>query len=479
MVIARRRVIVACVLLGLFGMWMTSVPLLASPDEPANFVKGAAVVRGDLVGEYVAPEQLKSYWTTIVDIDPQFGSVNGLPWCFAPYPEKNACTYEVATSPQVDGVAWTNMGRYPPLGFLLTGLGTVFGPTNTSLYAGRIIQALACVAGLLCAIEMLSRRRRSLIGLVAALTPGTVFLASTSSPSGLEIAAAIVMWVACPAVLDGQSQRLDRVAFLVSGVFLIATRPLGAFFYLTILGACAVVEQCSPRVVVARLGRMTFAVHLLAIAFMAWWYVVFFGPATRVPIDFGDTPLSLSTQLESIVRGLPRIVEQYVGNYGWLDTPTPTVGVVLSLVAVFVVALRGVAVHRLVVWVVCGALVVGSAAFTVVSDVNYYEILRTYGSQGRHVAPLLVGVPLLLATHVARNARTMALVAIMTTVVSVWSFAVMIRRYSVGVVPGNVREMWRDPPWVPPLGITTTFVAFALVALGFAAVTWAIESERL
>ena len=115
-----------------FLLWVVSVPLLASPDEPANFVKGAAVVRGDFVGEYVAPEQLKSYWTTIVDIDPQFGSVNALPWCFAPYPDKNACTYEVATAPQVDGVAWTNMGRYPPLGFALLGLGSVFGATNDS-----------------------------------------------------------------------------------------------------------------------------------------------------------------------------------------------------------------------------------------------------------------------------------------------------------------------------------------------------------
>ena len=125
------------------GLWSISVPLFASPDEPANFVKGAALVRGEVVGSAVAPELLKSYWTTVVDIDPQFGSVNGLPWCFAPYPDKPACTYDVATAPQVDGVAWTNMGKYPPLGFLLTGLGTVFGPTNLSVYASRFIQSVA------------------------------------------------------------------------------------------------------------------------------------------------------------------------------------------------------------------------------------------------------------------------------------------------------------------------------------------------
>ncbi|MGA0186323.1 MAG: hypothetical protein ACO3LA_07435, partial [Ilumatobacteraceae bacterium] len=60
---------------GFILLWSLSVPLFASPDEPANFVKSAAVIRGELLGDSVAPETLKSYWTTVVDIDPQFGSV--------------------------------------------------------------------------------------------------------------------------------------------------------------------------------------------------------------------------------------------------------------------------------------------------------------------------------------------------------------------------------------------------------------------
>ena len=463
----------------MFLLWSISVPLFASPDEPANFVKGAAIVRGEFVGEHVAPEQLKSYWTTVVDIDPQFGSVNALPWCFAPYPDKNACTYDVATAPQVDGVAWTNMGRYPPLGFVLSGLGSVFGPTNDSVYAGRVIQALACVAGLVWAIQILSRRRRSVAGLVAALTPGTIFLASTSSPSGLEIVAALVLWVSCPAVLDGKRGLLERGAFLVSGVVLIATRPLGAFFYLSVVGACAVCARSSLRSTCARLGRLVVAVHVGAIGFMIWWYVAIFGPATSKPIDFGDVPVALSDRLNAIVRGFPRIVEQYVGNYGWLDTPTPGVAVVLSLLAVGIVGVgSGRSVDRGLLLVSVG-LVAAAAGFVVVSDLNYYEILRTYGSQGRHVAPLLVGVPLLISSRLAKGVTTTLAVVSVYSVVMIWSFAVMIRRYSVGIVPGNVGEMWRDPPWSPPLGVTTTFVAVVVVTVAFALTMWAIESERL
>ncbi|MFZ9380921.1 MAG: hypothetical protein ACO261_05530, partial [Ilumatobacteraceae bacterium] len=68
--------VLAALLYLALGLWTLTVPLFASPDEPANFVKSAAIVRGDLVGDAVTPETLKSYWTTTVDIDPQFGSVN-------------------------------------------------------------------------------------------------------------------------------------------------------------------------------------------------------------------------------------------------------------------------------------------------------------------------------------------------------------------------------------------------------------------
>ena len=450
----------------LLGLWGIAVPLFASPDEPANFVKSAAILRGDLIGDSVAPETLKSYWTTIVDIDPQFGSANGLPWCFAPFPEKPACSYDIATAPQVDGVAWTNMGKYPPLGFLLTGLGTVFGPTNTSVYASRLVQALACAVLLVGCATVLRRRGQSLLGLILAVTPGTIFLASTSSPSGLEIVAGIATWVAAPLVVAGSSSRVERVLFLAGGILLIGVRPLGLVFYATAVALALFVGRVAPRDALRRIGGRIATAHVAVAIFMLWWYLVIYGPATKTKIDFGDVPLSFSRQLEAIVRGLPRIVEQYVGNFGWLDTPAPQPLVWLgigSVVGIGVAARRVVSARE---WLAMGFLLASSIAFTMAADFNYYDLLRTFGSQGRHVAPFLVGIPLIIGSRFDRRSKLIIPVGIAWAISMVWSFVVMIRRYSVGVFPGNFTEMWKDPPWIPPLGVTLSFASMAIVVAG-------------
>ena len=59
-----------------------------------------------------------------------------------------------------------------------------------------------------------------------------------------------------------------------------------------------------------------------------------------------------------------------------------------------------------------------------------------------------------------------------------WSFGVMIRRYSVGVTPGNIGQMWNDPPWVPPLGVSVTLGAMILAVGACLMVLWREESTR-
>ena len=140
------------------------------------------------------------------------------------------------------------MGKYPPLGFAVTGIGTIFGPTNLSVYAARVVQAVVCVALLGCGAVALRRRGRSLAGLVVAVTPGTLFLAATSSPSGLEIVASIAVWATTAQLLRGESSRLEHLVFGVAGVLVIATRPLGLVFYATILGIGLLITRCSVEI---------------------------------------------------------------------------------------------------------------------------------------------------------------------------------------------------------------------------------------
>ncbi|MFZ9175310.1 MAG: hypothetical protein ACO22C_04490, partial [Ilumatobacteraceae bacterium] len=128
-------------------------------------------------------------------------------------------------------------------------------------------------------------------------------------------------------------------------------------------------------------------------------------------------------------------------------------------------------------WFVVGFLLVASVGFTVVADFNYYELLRTFGSQGRHVAPFLVGIPIVLGTGMRRGSKLLVLIGAAWAISLVWSFMVMVRRYSVGVSLGNFMEMWNDPPWVPPLGVSTTFAAMTLVVVGGLWLLWREESR--
>lgn len=461
----------------LFGLWTLTAPLFSSPDEPANFIKGAAVVRGDIVGESVAPELLKSYWTTTVDIDPQYGAANGLPWCFAPYPDKPACTYDVATAPQVDGVAWTNMGKYPPLGFAITGLGTVFGPSNLSVYAARIVQCSVCAALLVASGVALRRRGQSLVGMLLALTPGTVFLASTSSPSGLEIVSCIALWSVAPFVLVDSPRRTERVVYACAGVLLIGVRPLGVIFYAVVIATTLFVTRTSLVSGLRRVGGLILGIHATVAALMVWWYVAIYGPATSTTIEFGDAPLGLGAQLDAIIRGLPRLIEQYVGNFGWLDTPSPDAVVWGSMV---IVAVGAVVARRSIdgrFWCAFFALLAAACAFAVAADLNYYDILRTFGSQGRHIAPFLVGIPLLIGSRIEVGDSFVLPASVVWGTTTIWSFVVMVRRYSVGVVSGNFSHMWNDPPWRPPLGVTMTFVAFVMVVGGGLWALWRSETR--
>ena len=136
--------------------WSLSMPLFSGPDEPANFVRSAAVVRGEFVGADAGVSLEKSYWTTTVNIDPQFGAANNIPWCFAPFSERPGCGSRLENTQVTDIPAWTNMGRYPIVSFFISGIGTVFGAQDLSVRAARLMMSLACALLLALAVAAMS-----------------------------------------------------------------------------------------------------------------------------------------------------------------------------------------------------------------------------------------------------------------------------------------------------------------------------------
>ena len=127
----------------LIAVWSTLTPLFAAPDEPASYVRGAALVRGEFVGIDIAASQTTSYWSTYVDIPQQFGVAQLVPWCFVGKPDTPACSLPLETLTPVEEPR-TDMGRYPPVGYFASGLGSLVGPTDFSARLGRLINAAVC-----------------------------------------------------------------------------------------------------------------------------------------------------------------------------------------------------------------------------------------------------------------------------------------------------------------------------------------------
>lgn len=472
----RMRLLVASLFV-LVVSWSLSMPLFSGPDEPANFVRSAAVVRGEFVGADAGVSLEKSYWTTTVNINPQFGVANLVPWCFAPFSEKPACNLAIEDAAFVDNPPFTNMGRYPIFPFLVSGIGTVFGANDVSVLASRLTLGAMAVALLGFAFSSVAHRRGSVPALLAALTPGVIFLSAVMNPSALEIASAIALWTILPYVFESSPlTKIEVSGVAVSGVVLIGTRPLGPVLYLVALLFCCAVTGGWRRLgdVWKRL-RSVWSLHLLVMALAIGWYATVFSKNTGSPVTESSASLGLRQQIIEAVQHIPMVLEQGIGNFGWLDTPMPRMALMLySLMLVSLLVFAVVRSTPLVTSMVVSLSVV-SALLVVAQDINYYNLLRNFGSQGRHVMPLLVGIPILALRMVKLPRRIDAVVMAAWAIVTVWSGLAALRRYAVGIRPGNQFEMYAEAAWQPDIGIWLASFTLAFGAISSAWCAWRIS----
>ncbi|MEZ0107128.1 hypothetical protein ABH920_001119 [Catenulispora sp. EB89] len=100
-----------------------------------------------------------------------------------------------ATHAKVRVVSW--VGRYNPLYYLAVGGPLRFWPDLTGILLSRILAALLASAFVAAAAMVALRTRRPLLlaALLTVLTPTTIALNSTVNPNGVEISAAVLLWV--------------------------------------------------------------------------------------------------------------------------------------------------------------------------------------------------------------------------------------------------------------------------------------------
>jgi len=450
----------------LTAVWSLMTPLFSGPDEPSNFVRSAAVVRGEWVGDNVVPSPLKSYWTTTVDIDPQFGAANNIPWCFAPFSDRPGCGSRLEDTQVIDIPAWTNMGRYPIVSFFISGVGTAFGAQDLSVRAARLMMSLACALLLVLSVAAMKRRAASSIGVLLAMLPGTVFLASTMNPSALEICSAMTLWTIMPSVIADDHNRFNSFAFGVAGALLILTRAIGPVLYVVVIALSYVAsKQRRPLLVIAQQFRNGLASHGLSVVFAGWWYLKIYSFQTNNVLSEGIPGISLRSQIDQSVRHIPMLLDQAVGNFGWLDAPMPRIALLIVCALHGAVITAGVVASSPRARVAMIALCFLVVFVVIILDVNYYSMLRSFGAQGRHIVPLLVGLPIIAASSFTWKRNWEVAAVGLWGLVMVWAGLGALRRYTVGISGDNAMDMFTDRAWNPVLGFWPTVMMLILSTL--------------
>ena len=447
-------------------VWSLMTPLFSGPDEPSNFVRSAAVVRGEWVGDNVLPSQLKSYWTTTVNVDPQFGAANNIPWCFAPFSDRPGCGSRLEETQVTDNPAWTNMGRYPIAPFFVSGVGTVFGATDLSVRMARLMTSLLCAVLITFAVGSLLRRGVSRVGLLIALLPGTVFLASTMNPSAIEICAAIALWAVCPSLDGGSLGRWDMIAFAGSGALLILTRPIGPVLYAVVIVTSFALRREPLRITtIIAMYKEIFVGHAITMLFALWWYIGIYDFQTASEVFEGTSKISTRGQIDQAIHHIPILLEQAVGNFGWLDAPMPRVPLYIAYLLLATVIGIGVKIMHNRSRAVISLMIFVILLIAVMIDLNIYSMLGVFGAQGRHIVPLLVGLPMIAATSFAWKRNWEVVTVGVWGLVMVWAGLGALRRYTVGINGDNAMDMFTDRAWNPVLGFWPTVLMLILSTL--------------
>lgn len=470
------------ILFTLCALWSLATPIGAAPDEPDQIVKAAAVARGELVGRRVPgkPEAV-----TAVTVPQSFAGDANVANCIAFRPQIPAgCDHGLRGSARPTR-ATTIVGRYPPLYYAVVGLPTVSWHTDVAVYLMRLLGALmsALLLGLALAVASVWARSRLLVAAVAlAATPMALFLGSVVNPSGLEISAAICTWTAgLVLVLDrAEHPRLPLVvATTGAAIVFVCSRDLSPL-WLGVAGLSMVALAPTSLVVLARQRAVRIGALVVVVATMA--SVAFVVVAHSLAVYPGGLKVSPTlSELGVLDKALGRsdqLVHQFVGVFGWVDTPSPSEVTAAWLVLLGVVVLIGLltsrARHR--------AVIVGLAVLSVVLPTAIMvSHARTDGIvwQARDGFPLYVGA-ILVSGAVAGRRRgsgaavrspwwsgvgAMSVLGVAVALGQAADFVWALRRYTVGqgatldpfaVVRGG---------WSPP-GSAELLVVLAVLAAG-------------
>ena len=491
---------------GLFALlgvvWAMSSPLMGAPDEPDHTVKAVAVARGEWRGEDIqrtSDFELRTSWIdTVVTVPEGYAALSALHACYRFQPDTpSGC----APQPVDDGDlvdATTYVGTYPPTYYVLVGWPSRFLPAPQGLWAMRLASVAASAAMVGLAAAACRRMGRSGFlgaGVLVALTPVSVHLASVINPNGFEITAAIAVWATAFVVVTGPGipgtdpqprsgpATADLARLAVAFVLLAGTRALSPAFAVGIVATVALAGlhrnhlEALARRTDARITAGAMAIGAVAAGGWVLWSRGYDNVAGAPAVG-----ITLGSALSESWSRLPRRLHEMFGYFGWLEVPAPRSLLVLWTVLIVVLVGGALVVGTWRQRGVLVALVAAAIAFHVVPEALSASRQGFIG-QGRYALPVAVGVPILAAGIVAARARagqpwwrpTTVAVAVAWALGLSLGQAALLRRHVVGI-ENDLFAFIGGTGWEPPLPPVVLWVLGIVTALAFA--LWLVIGAR-
>ncbi len=478
----------------LLGAWSIGNPPGAAPDEFAHYLRALGAGRGELVLDD-KPEPLTGPAAAETNLQWQRKQSRLVEVPDGLNPERFNCdrrgmvrAWQCPTvdTEAIDDAETTWVGTYPPYLYAPPGWAVNrFDAAVAALLAGRLV-SMALTAGLIAgAIFMVDDRRRrwiSHLGLIVAITPMVVFVGSSLTPNGPEIAAGLCFLAACLRLVREDAGRAStRWAWILAGtsaLVLAAARDLGpvwvALAGLMVLGLAGFRRVLSamrsggvPAVVGASLG-------VVGLALALWWQLQHqVSPGLDIGRTLGYFGESLNTTKE--------VARQEIAVFGALAVVLPG-----WVYLIWGLLLAAVGVGALIAGTLRERLILGLGALGLVlvpAGVDMLQRINDFGVQGRHVMAYTVGVPLLAGEILRRHAgsldwlkrlRPTLLLSVTVGLLLGFCWYRNMAFYMAG--PGDPIPFWRAAAEQPPFGWPILGLAVALSMALF--VTYGVLASR-
>lgn len=462
------------------ALWALASPLGSVPDEPSHGIRAAAVARG----QFASLPWAENPTLARADV-PRYVAELHERTCYIMHPQVTpACEHLSTASANEIVTTGTSAGGNGILYYAIVGLPTLVLSGDPALFGMRIINVLLCAAALAAMIAQLAclpRFRWAIVGVVVALTPMVMFLSGSINPNAIEAASASTILVTLIVILTVKTSpralwgRVLLVAVAVT--LLVNTRSIALLWLLIIVVVSLVMAK---KEVVLQLVRQPAAWTLVALA-GAISLIAAIGYAQPALTSASTVPGDPTNSATAFVSMLVRTFEfapGYVGDFGWLDTPSPGFSVIVwsaLIVGLVVVAfIWGSGKAR---WLV----VIFSVAMLAIPPIVQAILAPSLGYiwQGRYMLAMLIC--LLVSCGLALDnsfssrpssiqaRRAAALGLTLVAIAHCASFVWVFRRYVVGS-HGSLVNMFTHPTWQPPVGwipLSLLLVFWAVVASAF------------